>query len=95
LLVLIGVKAKGEDAVLLTLHVTPRAGKTCFAGATENALRLRVKAPPVEGAANAECIRFLAKTFGVPKGSVQLVRGHKSREKTFELEAFRKNKPLR
>ena len=47
-----------------------------------------MKAPPVEGAANKECIRFLAKTFHVPKGAVKLTRGMKSREKTFEIKGI-------
>ena len=48
-------------------------------------MRLRVQAPPVEGAANEAVCRFLAKALGVGKSKVRLVQGERSREKTIEI----------
>lgn len=73
-----------EDAgrcLLLTLHVQPGARRTEAAGLHGGALKLRLAAPPVEGKANAELIRFLAEAFGVPARSVALISGETSRRK--------------
>jgi uncharacterized protein len=45
-------------------------------------LKLRLTAPPVEGEANKECVKFLAKLFNIPKSSVEIIQGQKSRRKT-------------
>ena len=79
------IEQKGGDLLQLTLRVTPRASRTEITGTREKGLNLRVQAPPVKGAANKECIKFLAKTLRVSKGSVSLVRGLKSRTKVFEI----------
>jgi uncharacterized protein len=82
---LTGNNKKGHDSVTLKIRVNPRASRTEFAGFYADSLRLRVKAPPVDGAANKECIRFLAKTFKVAKSGISIRSGHKSREKVFEI----------
>lgn len=74
-----------EGGVRLHLHVQPGAKRTEFAGRHGDAVKIRVHAPPVEGKANEELIRFLAETFAVGRSSVMLVRGEKSRAKVFEL----------
>jgi uncharacterized protein (TIGR00251 family) len=48
-------------------------------------LKVRLTAPPVEGEANRECLKFLAKVFEVPKSQLELVKGHRSRRKTILL----------
>jgi uncharacterized protein len=48
-------------------------------------LRLRITAPPVDGAANTHLLRFLAQVFGVSNGRVELVRGLTGREKTVRI----------
>ena len=62
-------------------HVVPRASKTEVAGRHGDAIKIRIKAPPVDGAANDELIRFLAKHFDVPRSAVQLLSGASSRDK--------------
>ncbi|MCX7000001.1 MAG: DUF167 domain-containing protein [Candidatus Sumerlaeota bacterium] len=76
---------KGDEGIVIKVRVTPRSSRTEFAGASPDGFRLKVKAPPVEGAANDECIKFLARTFGVAKGAVSLKTGGKSRKKIFEI----------
>ncbi len=69
------------DGVLLNIYVQPRAAKTGFAGIHGKALKIRLTAPPADGAANKMCINFLAKTLKLPKSSIQLVSGQTSRAK--------------
>ena len=69
------------QGTVLNLIVTPRSGVTAFAGVEGDALRVRVAAPPVEGAANASLIRFLAGQVGVPKSAVRILSGESGRRK--------------
>jgi len=72
---------------VLTLHVQPGASRTGIAGVHGGALKLRLAAPPVDGKANAELLRFLAEAFGVPLRQVTLVRGAASRRKTVRVQS--------
>lgn len=67
--------------VIVNVQVQPRASKNELAGVLEGSLKLRLTAPPVEGEANKECIKFLAKLFNIPQSSVEIIQGHKSRRK--------------
>ena len=67
-------------------YVQPRASKTEVVGRHGNAIKIRVKAPPVDGAANEELIRFLSKRFKVPRRAVDLVSGSSSRHKQIAIE---------
>src|SRR5258708_35170307 len=81
--------AGASVAIVLTLHVQPGAKRTEVAGAYGNALRIRLAAPPVDGKANAELLRFLAAAFGVPRRAVTLVRGETARQKVVRIESPR------
>ena len=48
-------------------------------------MKIRVKAPPVGGAANEELVRFLAERFSVPRSSIELVSGAGSRQKRIAI----------
>src|SRR5258705_13824031 len=74
-----------DGAIVMMLHIQPGAGRSEFAGAHGDALKLKLAAPPVEGKANAELIRFIAAAFGVPQRNVELVRGEASRAKTVRV----------
>lgn len=71
--------------VLLAIRVTTRAGKNAIIGEREGRLLLSVRAAPTDGEANARVIKVLAKTLGVPKSSVELVRGARGREKSVRV----------
>jgi uncharacterized protein (TIGR00251 family) len=71
--------------VRIAIHAQPGASRTEIAGLHDNALKVRVAAPALEDRANAELVEFLAAQFGVPKRSVELLRGAKSRGKLFEI----------
>ena len=77
---MIGHREEGGSLVF-AVRVVPRASKTAAAGEHDGALKVRVAAPPVEGAANAELTRFLARRLGVSAGSVEIVGGHTSKTK--------------
>lgn len=66
----------------ITLHVQPGASRGGLAGLHGDALKLRVRARAVEGAANAAVIEFVADWLGLARGEVKLLRGDKSRRKT-------------
>ncbi len=51
-------------------------------------MKIRVAAPPVDGAANAELVAFLAKRLGVPKSSVRIVKGDRGRDKLIEIDGI-------
>ncbi len=67
-------------------YVQPRASKTEVVGRHGDAIKIRVKAPPVDGAANEELIRFLSKRFKVSRRAVDLVSGSSSRHKQIAIE---------
>lgn len=71
--------------VRLTLHVQPRAARTEIVGLHGDALKLRLAAPPVDGAANDALIRFLAERLGVSRSALTLVSGATSRRKVVEV----------
>lgn len=69
------------DGAILTVHLQPKASTTECVGIYGNALKIRVAAPPVDGAANDELIRFLARRLSIPSTSVQIQFGASGRHK--------------
>ena len=66
---------------LLEVRVIPRAGRSGIAGVRDGALLVKLAAAPVDGAANAELIAVLAEALGLPKRSIEIVSGERSRSK--------------
>jgi uncharacterized protein (TIGR00251 family) len=73
---------KHPNGYLIHIYVQPRAAKNAVAGLHDQALKIRLTAPPVDGAANKMCLQFLAKKLNVPKSALQIESGHSSRRKT-------------
>jgi uncharacterized protein (TIGR00251 family) len=71
--------------VRLRVHVQPRASRTELAGQHGDALKVRVAAPPVDGAANEALVRFLAERLGVSRGAVTVEAGGASRGKVVRI----------
>ena len=71
--------------VTIPVRVAPRAGRTALDGVVEGALRVRLAAPPVEGAANRALVEFLADLLGVPKRDLAIVRGERGRQKLLQV----------
>jgi uncharacterized protein len=70
-----------SDGAVLRVHVVPRAARSALAGFHGEALRVRVAAPPVEGAANRELARFLGRALGIGEAAVEIESGARGREK--------------
>jgi uncharacterized protein len=77
---------ESSQGATIEVYVQPKASKNELVGIHEGALKLRLTAPPVEGEANKECLRFLAKLLKLPKSRLQVVQGHKSRHKTILIQ---------
>ncbi|MDT5157125.1 MAG: uncharacterized protein QOC99_2238 [Acidobacteriota bacterium] len=84
-----------EGALVFVVRVVPRASKSAVVGEYDGALKVRVGAPPVEGAANEELTRLLAGELGVPARSVEIVSGHTSKTKTVRAHGVRASQLLR
>ena len=69
----------------LLVRVIPNAKKNEFSGYRAGELVLRLNAPAIEGKANKVAVQFVSEFFGVPKSSVLLVRGERSRHKIFQI----------
>ena len=74
-----------DGAVRFAVRVQPRASRTGVDGLHGGALRVRVNAPPVDGAANAAVVEVLAEALGVARRSVRVVAGGSSRSKVVEV----------
>lgn len=74
-----------EGGVTIKVRVQPKASKNETAGFLDGALKIRLTAPPVDGAANKACIEFMARLLGVPKSRVAIVQGHTGRNKTIRV----------
>jgi uncharacterized protein (TIGR00251 family) len=74
------------DAV--NLHIQPRASRSEVVGHHGDAIKIRITAPPVEGAANKELIRFLARKLSVPQGAIQLLSGESGRRKRVAVDGL-------
>lgn len=74
-----------EDHILLRIKAVPGSSLNKIAGIHDDALRIKIKAPAVEGAANKELIKFLAKTFRIAKSDVAIQKGETSKVKTVRI----------
>ena len=76
----------GPAALRVRVHVQPRASHDEIVGLHGAALKVRLQAPPVEGAANEALASLLADRLGVPRRAVRVVAGATSRSKTVQIE---------
>lgn len=74
-----------DGGVRFGVHVQPRSSRSGVDGVHGEALRVRVNAPPVDGAANEAVVEVLATALGVPRRAVSIVAGHASRSKVVEV----------
>jgi len=84
---MLDVKEVGHG-VSIKIRVQPRAAKNQVAGVMDGALKVRLSAPPVDGAANQACCAFIAELLGVAKGQVAISHGHTGRNKTVRVEGL-------
>ncbi len=70
-----------KDGVVLTVHVQPNAARTAWVGIHGEAVKIRIAASPVDGAANRELIRFLAEELSLPRAAIHIQSGTGGRHK--------------
>jgi uncharacterized protein (TIGR00251 family) len=74
--------------MLIRIRVQPRSSRNEVIGREEGIWRVRLTAPPVDGAANKACIELMADRLGVKRSQVRLVSGEKSRDKVIEADGI-------
>ena len=74
--------------MLITVRVLPRSSRNTLEW-EQGMLKVRLTAPPVDGAANEALVALLAERLGIPKRAIQIVRGATSRQKTVEITGIR------
>ena len=73
---------------IIRVKVLPRASKDQIVGQENGVFKVKLTAPPVEGRANKALNAFLAKRLGLPKGSVEIVSGKRSRLKSVRIDGL-------
>ena len=86
--------ASPRTTTTLDVHVQPRASKTEVVGWHGDAIKIRVAAPPVDGAANDALVLFLAELLGVPRAGVTIVGGATSRRKRVAIVGIERERVL-
>ena len=75
-----------QGAITFEVRVAPRASRNRIIGVQEGALKVALTAPPVDGAANQALRKLIAKTLGVPKSAIEIVRGERGRNKLLRVQ---------
>jgi uncharacterized protein (TIGR00251 family) len=81
-------REESDGAVVLDIHVIPRASRTQPDGVYDGALKVRLHAPPVDGQANQALIDWLAHCLGIAKRDISLLRGTTARRKQLRVSAL-------
>jgi uncharacterized protein len=76
---------ENSNGIILKVFVQPRSSRSMIAGQHGDALKIKLTAPPVDGAANKMCIQHLAKWLKISKSSIEIISGHSSRTKRLLL----------
>lgn len=74
--------------IRLRIHAQPKASKTEIVGPVEGALKIKLRAPPVDGKANEVLIEFLAELFDRPRRDVILLKGETNRHKLVQIDGI-------
>ncbi len=79
----------------LTVRVTPRAGRSAVAGVRDGVLLIKLAAAPVDGAANEALVALLSDVLHIPKRSIRIKSGERSRTKVVEIDGISDAEALR
>jgi len=74
-----------SEGLTISIRVIPRASRSEIVGMVEGTLKVRIAAPPVDGAANSEIIKLFSKTFGIAKSDIAIISGETSRNKRIKF----------
>jgi uncharacterized protein len=81
-----------DGALQFTVRVVPRASRSAVIGEHDGSLRVRLAAPPVDGAANEVLVRVLARAFDLPSRDVEITSGHASKLKQVRVKGARRER---
>ncbi len=70
---------------VLKVYLQPKASRNEIVGAYRDGIKVKVTSPPVEGKANEELLRFLSRVWKIPQSHIEIIRGHRSREKVLRI----------
>lgn len=73
---------KTSRGITFKIFVLPRSSRNKIVGYYEDAVKIKLTAPPVDGSANKLCLKYLSKCLGIPKSALEIVAGQSSRNKT-------------
>lgn len=85
---------KENHSVLIKMKIVPNASKNEISGWDSDFLKIRIKAPPIDGKANKALISYLSKLCGVSKNGISIIRGEKSRQKTIAFTSLEHSEVL-
>ncbi|MBL8180067.1 MAG: YggU family protein [Blastocatellia bacterium] len=74
-----------SEDLTISIRVIPRASRSEIVGMVDGTLKVRIAAPPVDGAANSEIIKLFSKTFGIAKSDIAIISGETSRNKRIKF----------
>jgi len=80
--------SESNGGVTFTVRVIPRSSKTEIVGEHDGVLKVKLRSPPVDGAANDELVRFLSKSLGVSRANVEIDSGQAARVKRIRVHKF-------
>ncbi|MDX1708542.1 MAG: DUF167 domain-containing protein [Desulfobacterales bacterium] len=78
---------ENPKGICFKVYVQPRSSKNLIVGVHADSIKIKVTAPPVDGAANKGCLKFLAQCLSVTPSSLEMVSGHHHRTKTILLKS--------
>jgi uncharacterized protein len=85
------IVSEKADGCILKCWIQPRSSRNAVVGVHGDAIKIALTAPPVDGKANKELLKFLAKYFKLPKSSIQIIAGDSSRSKTILIVDIKKD----
>ncbi len=74
-----------NNSIILNVYVVPRSSKTEIVGIYNDCLKIKLKSPPVDNAANEELVRFLADRLKIPKKNIEIVKGYTKKVKIISI----------
>lgn len=83
-----------SEGVIISLSVLPNAPKSEIIGPYNNTLKIKIKAPPIEGKANDAIIDFFSEVFEVSKKNIEILKGDKSKQKQVLIRGLSQKKAL-
>jgi len=81
-----------KNGVVFTVKVQPRSSKNEICGIYGDAVKIKLTSPPVEGEANESLINFLSKSLNISKGQIEIIGGHKSKNKLIKMRGVKRER---